>query len=451
MRLSSWVKIYCQNDIQAIYHRLNMSLIFMPEGSIDQLLNMDEKQLVEYVGKDIADYLIDEKILVPGYYNENDELIGLRDMLVENIRLKMLYLILTDTCNYKCKYCFEETPDYIPSKSKHMSNSTMIKAIDTFTVLLDKYGRTSDKHIIQFYGGEPLLNKSVVINGMKYARELRAKGSLGKKCEITIVTNGLLIDEELTDVFLETSANIGLSIDGPALINNIYRIPKTIAASEAYDKIINNYFMLKNKGVKIGLSITLTPECLEQIDNVADFVINYLGIIEGIGFNILYHTPNIPVNDSYFEKAAEKLLTVFETLRKAGIYEERIMRKVISFSKKRQMYSDCGINGGQIVISPEGKYGVCQDFIKPMSFFEGSIYDEDYDPYKNGLHSNWRRRSPFFIEECQQCEAIAICGGGCPAGLYVQNKDIMKPDLRICAHSKETLKWMIWDTYKKMQ
>jgi len=451
MRLSNWIKIYSKNNIQAIYHKLNMSLLFFPEGIIDKLINADLAKLYEYIGNDATEYLLSERVLVPESYDESKELFNLRDELVTNIRLKMMYLILTDTCNFKCRYCFEETPNYIPKDSKFMSDDTMIKAINTFSALLDRYGKSSDKHIIQFYGGEPLLNKSVVINGMRYATDMRKKGLLGERCEITVVTNGLLVDDELAEVFLQSSATVGLSIDGPALINNIYRIPKNISASEAYDKIIDNYFLMKRKGIKIGLSITLTPECLEQIEYVTDFIINQLGITDGIGFNILYHTPNIPVTREYFEDAAEKLLLVFQKLRSAGIYEERIMRKVNSFSRRRQMYSDCGVNGSQIVISPGGKYGVCQDFIKPMSFFKGNIHDEKYDPYVNDLHKLWKYRSPFFIDECKQCEAIAICGGGCPAGLYVKNEEIMKPDLRICAHSKKTLEWMIWDTYNAMQ
>ena len=51
------------------------------------------------------------------------------------------------------------------------------------------------------------------------------------------------------------------------------------------------------------------------------------------------------------------------------------------------------------------------------------------------------------MEQCFSCEAIAICGGGCPASTELKTGSRWNIDERICPHSKLFLEWMIWDTY----
>lgn len=127
------------------------------------------------------------------------------------------------------------------------------------------------------------------------------------------------------------------------------------------------------------------------------------------------------------------------------------MRKVDAFVMREPIFVDCGVTGGQIVVAPDGAIGVCQDFVKPRKYFTGSVKDPDFDPVENGLFENWRFRSPFFMEECIDCEAVAICGGGCPASVEMQNGSRWEVDRRVCPHSKGSLQWLIWDTYASLQ
>ena len=54
------------------------------------------------------------------------------------------------------------------------------------------------------------------------------------------------------------------------------------------------------------------------------------------------------------------------------------------------------------------------------------------------------------MEQCYDCEAIALCGGGCPASAELRTGSRWNIDDRICPHSKLSLEWLIWDTYKNM-
>ncbi len=51
------------------------------------------------------------------------------------------------------------------------------------------------------------------------------------------------------------------------------------------------------------------------------------------------------------------------------------------------------------------------------------------------------------MPECMNCNALAVCGGGCGASAEVQFGSKWKVDKRVCPHSLKTLEWMIWDLF----
>ena len=175
-----------------------------------------------------------------------------------------------------------------------------------------------------------------------------------------------------------------------------------------------------------------------------------LKIQEGISFNILHFSPSFLTGPEYFRSSSRFLIDAFEKLRVVGVYEERMMRKAQAFIDRETMYADCGVIGNQIVVAPDGRIGVCQDFIKSRQYFGNSVLDDSYDPIAEGLFNEWKRRSPLFMEKCFDCEALGICGGGCPASVELKTGNRWNIDERICYHSKDTLEWLIWDTFSQL-
>jgi uncharacterized protein len=218
----------------------------------------------------------------------------------------------------------------------------------------------------------------------------------------------------------------------------------------SYQKAVAAYNLLKKHRVTTGLSATLTPAVVQNFDRVLDFFINALGIQDGISFNILHYNPAVPVDSEYYKKAAESLIKAFDLFRKLGIYEERMMRKVKAFVNQKPMYADCSVVGNQLVIAPDGQIGVCQDFVKPRTYFKGSVFENNYDPFEKNLFADWEYRSPLYMKQCFDCEALGICGGGCPASAELKTGSRWNIDERICFHSKLTLKWLIWETFRKL-
>lgn len=446
-RLSRWCKWFKRGDNMAFFHSITFALLFLPK-SIGQKIIYPGFNLEE-IENDILRELQIENLVVNYAYDEMRELVEIRERFLQDKNLEIMYLLLTDACNLKCKYCFEETP-LLTSKPVPMTTmdiATVNQSIDVFAKLTTKYGRKGYKRIIHFYGGEPLINVVAVKAAVKKVNQLKTIRQIPEEFEMAIVTNGVLLDKNIIQFFAKHRVTVGISIDGPAHINNIYRIPKQNI--DMFPTIRRNYELLQKYHVKNGISATLTPEVIDNFDDVLSFFIDELGIQDGISFNILHYNLGIQLDNDYFERAADCLIRAFKKFRKLGIYEERMMRKAKAFVDRKTMFSDCGAMGNQIVIAPDGLIGMCQDFVKPRMYFDYSVFNPDFDPYESGLFKKWKYRSPLFMDQCINCEALGICGGGCPASAKLKTGSVWNIDDRICPHSKKSLEWLIWDTFSK--
>ncbi|MEK7637589.1 MAG: radical SAM protein [Patescibacteria group bacterium] len=378
--------------------------------------------------------------------DEMEELYHLRQRLVDDIHLELMYLLVTDACNFRCRYCFENTPVAPSFRPSMMTRETVEQALQRFADWTNLYGRPGAKRVVHLYGGEPLLNRSAVYHAVVTLARLKESGRMPNECEMVIITNGSRLTEEDVTLFARHHVSVGISLDGPREINNAYRVG-THSQLDAFALTREAYERARRHGLRVGLSVTVTPDVVKHFDEVLDFFLNDLGVQDGVNFNILHYHPAVPTDSTYYERAAQCLLKAFERFRVLGIYEERVMRKVKAFVRREPMYADCGVVGNQIVVSPDGRIGVCQDFVKPRTYFSGNVFDSTYDPIRSRLFDEWQMRSPLNMEQCLDCVALGMCGGGCPACAELQTGNRWNVDQRICPHSQLMVKWLIWQSY----
>lgn len=456
VKISRWCHSFQKDDVAALLHSLSLRILFLKKKTSRKLFRFLEKprtkqELVEVFGENFTFSLSVGGIIVDEYLDETEFLNDVRKRLLDDITLEIMYLLVTDHCNLKCRYCFEEAPETDGNfKPISMNTETAKRAIDLFVGLLKKYSNPNKKKIIHLYGGEPLLNPEVVKFSVLYLERLKKVNELLSNCEMAIVTNGVLMNEGLAKFFSDHKVTVGLSIDGPRDMNNTYRIAKNFNI-DVFEKVLSAYHLLRKYKAKIGLSITLTPLAVTNFDQVLDFFIKTFHDIDGCAFNSIHFNPGVSLGDDYYYKVAVCQLKAFQKMRELGIYEERGIRRAKPFIECKPVFADCGVVGNQLVIAPDGQIGVCQDFVKPRTYFSGSVYNVDYDPIVAGIFDGWRNRSPFFMEACLDCGAIAICGGGCPASAELKTGSRWNIDERICPNSRLFLEWLIWDTYSHLE
>lgn len=268
-----------------------------------------------------------------------------------------------------------------------------------------------------------------------------------RNIEMSMVTNGLLLDEDRIIRLHELGVSIAISIDGFTEEANSMRVD--VAGKPVFSRILEKLDLCKKIGVNVSLSVTLSEETIKNTKDILKLVEKY--DIKAFGFNIMMSSDTFVLPNSYNEAAAQFIIDEFIELRERGIYEDRMMRKLKAFSKSQVYFSDCAATaGGQIVIAPDGRVGICHGCLHNKQYFVANINDDDFIAVKDKNFIEWSQLTPINHEECMDCPALGICGGGCPVNaMYLKpGNTIHSLDERFCVHSKKTLEFFIKDLYR---
>ena len=195
-----------------------------------------------------------------------------------------------------------------------------------------------------------------------------------------------------------------------------------------------------------GISCTLPPNSLASIDEITAWLVEMKP--GGVSFNAMADTRKMKMDYQYAKAVAKAILRAFIILREEGIYEDRMMRKIKSFSQSEWYLKDCAGYGEQVVIAPDGEIGICHAHVSDRKFFHGNVNDTSpFDPHTDSAFLQWAIRSPINFPTCNSCAGLGICGGGCAHNAEVRHGDIWQVDDQVCPHVLTSLKWMIEETY----
>lgn len=135
------------------------------------------------------------------------------------MRLDTVLLKVASRCNINCSYCYiyhhgDTSWQHMP---KHMSLATVE---DVLKQLEGLHEDQQHPFAVVLHGGEPLLLPrnilAVLLQGLA--------DRLPAVCTRAIQTNGTLIDDDLLELCLRTSTTLSVSLDGPADVNDAFRI-----------------------------------------------------------------------------------------------------------------------------------------------------------------------------------------------------------------------------------
>jgi len=370
---------------------------------------------------------------------------------VEQRPIQHMYFLPTSMCNLRCRYCFVED-DQKPLRTEQMTEETSRKVLEVFAKLTQQAERIS----LAVYGGEPLCNSRVVYSALRYVRELERSGAFVKPVELTMLTNGVLVDQTTVQVVRETNTSVSISWDGPDELHDSVRLD--VGGAPTCARALHGYHLLQDAGLAPGISCTIHRHNVEHVVEIARYIAEKLKPA-GMGFNLLL--PLIgsgnPLDVSH-EQAVRQLIEAFKILREHGIYEDRMMRRLKPFVERGFYYKDCMGVGGQIVVTPGGGIGPCQGFVGVERYFPLKVADlharlaelDSADIYAHPLFNEWNHRLPLNMSACVDCFAISVCGGGCPYASFANHQSIWQVDERICFQAKGVFEWMLWETHDRM-
>ena len=457
VNISRFTHSYDLGDAVALYHSLRMKPVYLSKDAFeglqawlaspfcDKIENAPERIYTEV--QELAKF----KILTRDE-NEDDRVLQFVRSKIPSPAVNVCYMILSEQCNLACKYCFLGNNDCAKRSNflmENMSAETADKAINFFIRQIKASGLDveENKPVLIFYGGEPMVNFEILEYAATRINELREKEQCIRNIEMSMVTNGLLLNEEKVRRLHELGVAIAISIDGFTEEANSMRVD--VAGKPVFSRILEKLDMCKAMGVDVSLSVTLSEETIKNTKDILKLVDTYG--VKAFGFNIMMSSDTFVLPQSYNEAAAQFIIDEFIALRERGIYADPMMRKLKSFSKAQVYFSDCAATtGGQIVIAPNGQVGICHGCLHNKQYFVAHIDDDDFVAVKDKNFIEWSQLTPINHEECMECPALGICGGGCPINaMHLKpGNTIHSIDERFCVHSKKTLEFFIRDLYR---
>lgn len=154
--------------------------------------------------------------------------------------VNQLTLQVTQNCNLRCSYCPYSKSDNSSQRNhsnREMTIETAKKAVD----FLLEHSCDSEKIVIGFYGGEPLLKFDFIKEIISYVQ----KSFVGKELLFTLTTNATLLTEEIMDYSINNNLKMVISLDGPEEIHDLNR--RFADGTGSFAKILSNLQKLKDK------------------------------------------------------------------------------------------------------------------------------------------------------------------------------------------------------------
>ena len=344
-------------------------------------------------------------------------------------------LNVTDQCNCRCKYC-----DFVKYKNSFMSKEVAEQALKFLTNL----SKTKDRKLnIAFFGGEPLLNFSLIEYIVtKYTDQY----------SWSITTNGTLLTKEIIDFLYEYDINILLSFDGNKETQDFNR--PMINGNSSFDAVEPFFPYLIEKFPCMTFRSTLYPPTSKNMSE------NYFFAMSK-GFQHYYSTPD--EYSEWDEESIQNLRNGLTSIVVSYIYgienqypftrfselDRFLVEFLVQKDQPNQFKYDegifrCGLGLTSLGIGTTGQIYACQEHSsttdKDDIFFIGNIFDGIDDQKHYNLISTYiEQHLHAFVQpnKCLTCPANYICHSTrCPSRNYFISKDFDHCSSIRCAWTK---------------
>lgn len=314
--------------------------------------------------------------------------------------LQRMWLSLTYKCNMNCVYCYEKENTY--NKNKKMTKAVAKECIDYFLKYVNK---KSNNITVNFFGGEPLLNKDVFLYATEYI--ISRWDNNDKKIKFILTTNGTLLDGDIIEVIRKYNMTVNLSIDGNRITQNNNR--RLINGQDSFDLVMSNISKLLEACNNVVARVTVTKT---NIRNLKEDIL----FLWHIGIDDVYLSP-VETADECLKLDETSILLFNEYLEDLVDYmndqylqgKKYVLSNIVEYEnrlKNRTILNECKFyNALTVMFSPEGDIYNCNRIIGDKKYHAGNV--------KTGLLWDKFKRDFIPMDKCHNCWARRLCGGGC--------------------------------------
>lgn len=357
-----------------------------------------------------------------------------KDPKWDNLEPRSLNLLVSQDCNLKCGYCYADHGTYGYEK-KLMKFDTAKKCVDK--LLSEHY----DTHIV-FFGGEPLLNFSLIKKLDYYLN----KKSLHAK--YTAITNGTIMSDEIKDFISQKFFNLCISLDGSKDINDRQRFGLT---ESVYDRVAETIEMLYPRDYTILVKSVITKLSVNKLMEITEHIGSLK--IDSIAIEPVRGVPHdnefFMTKDDYSIYINDLVSILVNNLNKLAMgeqvrYKSHIFSLLIRILTRTRKINMCSAGREFLTITADGDVYPCHMFIGLKEFYMGNVHDEDFPGEKfKMIRKLFYDTNVYTSTECNNCWARFLCGGECHWNSYISHGDMSQPTEERCLEMKSIIEALL--------
>lgn len=355
--------------------------------------------------------------------------ITVNDILHNIKNLHQVVFEVTEACNLKCDYCiYSDLYEVSECRTKkYMSFEIVRQTIDYLNSIWNNEQPTDIKPLfISFYGGEPLLNISLIKQTVQYVESVIKN----RKIFFSLTTNAMLLNKYM-DYLCEKDMYLLISLDGNRE-SNIHR--RTTMNEESFSIVYKNITDLKNKYPnyfknRVNFNTVLTS--CSSLDSIAKFFnsefekVPYISQINDSNINPdkidKYKTLFLSKKESYMNSENKHLLN--STLFLSSPVVSQLIQYLFHYSGNNyNKYSDLFVDKSKAKILPTG---TCTPFQKKMfitvsgkimqcekishKYFLGEVYANSFQLDLEKVVSVHNGMMKLYAKQCGMCYKKEAC------------------------------------------
>ena len=324
----------------------------------------------------------------------------MRDEVASDLKgPRSIIWLVTSRCNLSCRHCYATR---FP-KEGELSEEEALN-------LIDQAAELGVKHI-GFTGGEAFLRSDI----LRLMQRVHRQG-IGT----TVVTNGLLLSDELLEKLREYQVWVFLSLDGARKETH-----EKVRGPDTWETVLSAAKRMSKLGMKFS---TIMAVNRLNFGEVAEG----LSLARELGAAVGCLIPVIPAGRARKELAPgpREMLAALKQAEREARPDFPVSLWCLPFAglvinSPNMFFSSCR-RAKEIDLSPQGEVLLCD------------VLDISLGNVKEGLALAWRKQEeneltcnltqPKLFPPCNECELREVCLGGCFARSQLLRSDIQAPD-----------------------
>jgi uncharacterized protein len=363
-------------------------------------------------------------------------------------------------CNLDCKYCFFLSKEMLyPGDRFRMSD----ELLETYIRQLLEMQPLGDVNVA-WQGGEPtLMGVEFFRRAIAYVEQHR---KAGQNILHTIQTNGTLLDDEWCAFFKQHNVLVGLSIDGPQLMHDAYRVNKRGVGS--FGDVMQGYQLLRRHKVDVNILCTIHAANAEHPLDVYRFFrdelqasyMQFIPIVErtteamiplaNVGWGrrpgadrplYLQHGAQVTERSVGAEQFGRFLIAIFDEWVRRDVGKVFVQTFDVALGSWLGQHNLCIFSptcGKAVALEHNGDLYSCDHYVEP-EYLLGNIRKTPMDALVSSPKqlAFGQHKLDSLPKYCRDCTVLFACYGECPRNRFISTPE-GEPGLNyLCAGYKQ--------------